>query len=77
VPYRTFALMVRTRGEPAAAAAAVRRAVREVDTTLPTFDVRTMDEVRRFATWTQRLWASLFGSFGWWRWCWRRWGCTG
>jgi predicted permease len=61
---RTFALMVRTEGDPAPAAAAVRREMRALDSTLPTFDVRTMDEVRRYVTWPQQLWASLFGSFG-------------
>jgi predicted permease len=64
LPYRTFAFLVRTEGPPAAAAAATRRELRALDSTLPTFDVRTMDEVRNYTTWTQRLWASLFGSFG-------------
>jgi predicted permease len=61
---RTYALLVRTEGDPAPAAAAVRREMRALDATLPTFDVRTMDEVRRYVTWPQQLWASLFGSFG-------------
>jgi predicted permease len=61
---RTFALLVRTDGPPAGAAAAARRELRALDSTLPTFDVRTMEEVRHFTTWPQRLWASLFGSFG-------------
>jgi predicted permease len=61
---RTFAFLVRTDGPPAAAAAGARRELRALDSTLPTFDVRTMDEVRQFTTWAQRLWASLFGSFG-------------
>jgi predicted permease len=64
LPYRTFAFLVRTEGPPAAAAAGARRELRALDSTLPTFDVRTMDEVRRYTTWAQRLWASLFGSFG-------------
>ncbi len=64
LPYRVFAFLVRTEGPPAAAAAGARRELRALDSTLPTFDVRTMDEVRRYTTWTQRLWASLFGSFG-------------
>jgi putative ABC transport system permease protein len=41
----TMALVVRTSGEPAAIVPAVRRALREVDATLPTFQVRAMSAV--------------------------------
>ena len=41
----TMALVVRTASEPIAITSAVQRAVRELDPTLPLFDVRTMTEV--------------------------------
>jgi predicted permease len=40
---RTFALAVRTQGDPSSIIPAVQRMVRELDPTLPTFDVRTME----------------------------------
>ncbi len=43
--YRTMALVVRTGGEPSAVTTEVQRAVRELDPTLPTFDVRPMSAV--------------------------------
>ena len=45
--YRTQALVVRTKGDPAAITGSVQRVVRELDPTLPTFDVRPMTEVVR------------------------------
>jgi predicted permease len=47
---RTAALVVRARGEPAAITPAVERVVRELDPTLPTFDVRPMADVVRAST---------------------------
>ena len=41
----TMGLVVRTASEPAAMTTAVQRAVRDLDPTLPLFDVRTMTEV--------------------------------
>ncbi len=41
----TFYALVRTDGEPAASAAAVRREIGSLDADLPAFEVRTMDEV--------------------------------
>ena len=41
----TMGLVVRTESEPAAMTPAVQRAVRDLDPTLPLFDVRTMTEV--------------------------------
>ena len=40
--YRTAALVVRTQGDPNAIIPAVQRLVRDIDPSLPTFDVRTM-----------------------------------
>jgi ABC-type antimicrobial peptide transport system permease subunit len=44
-PQRTMALVVRTAGEPTAITTAVQRAVRELDPTLPLFDIRPMTAV--------------------------------
>jgi len=41
----TMALVVKTMGDPTAVAASVQRVVRELDPTLPTFDVRSMTSV--------------------------------
>ncbi|HEX5077287.1 MAG TPA: ABC transporter permease [Gemmatimonadaceae bacterium] len=41
----TMALVVRTASEPAAITSAVQRAVRDLDPTLPLFDIRSMSEV--------------------------------
>jgi len=42
---RTMAVVVRTAGDPAAITRAVQRVVRELDPTLPTFDIRPMSAV--------------------------------
>jgi predicted permease len=49
-PARTMALVVRTTGEPTSIVPAVQRLVREIDPTLPTFDVRPMSEALRAST---------------------------
>jgi ABC-type antimicrobial peptide transport system permease subunit len=60
---RTMALLVRGGDPVTALAAPVRAAVRAADPTLPTYDVRTMDEVRRWTTWPHRVFSATFGSF--------------
>jgi predicted permease len=57
-------LVVRTAGDPAALAPAVRREVRAVDPALPLWDVRTMRETQAYSTWNRRLMGEIFGSFG-------------
>jgi predicted permease len=47
---RTMALVVKTVGDPATATAAVQRTVREMDPTLPLFDVRTLATVLSAST---------------------------
>ncbi|HET6229023.1 MAG TPA: ABC transporter permease [Longimicrobiaceae bacterium] len=69
VPYardgwRTMRLLVRVRGDAGAAAGPVRRAIHAVDATLPTYDVRTMAEVRSYGAWPSRLYGEIFASFG-------------
>jgi predicted permease len=47
---RTMALVVRTAGPPATAIAAVRQIVRDLDPTVPIFNVETMEDVVRAST---------------------------
>ena len=47
---RTMALVLRTAGPPAAAVAAVRRIVRDLDPTVPIFNVEAMSDVVRAST---------------------------
>jgi predicted lysophospholipase L1 biosynthesis ABC-type transport system permease subunit len=47
---RTMALVIRTAGPPAAVVPAVRRVVRELDPTVPIFNVETMSDVIRAST---------------------------
>jgi len=47
---RTMALVVKTEGEPTAITAAVQRVIRDLDPTLPTFDVRPMSAVLNAST---------------------------
>ena len=62
-PRRVMVVMVRADGAPAAVAGPVRAAVRAADPTLPAFDVRTMEEVRRYTTWPHRVFSATFASF--------------
>lgn len=57
-------LHVRTDGSDAAVLPAIRAAVRELDPSLPLFDVRTMDEHMQISTFIPRLAASMLGFFG-------------
>jgi hypothetical protein len=49
-PPRTMALVIRTAGQPGAIAASASRIVHELDRTLPTFNVESMDDVLRAST---------------------------
>jgi predicted lysophospholipase L1 biosynthesis ABC-type transport system permease subunit len=57
-------LVVRTAGNPAAITAAVRDALRASDASLPLFQVRTMEEVRRLGYWEYGLYSWIFGTIG-------------
>jgi putative ABC transport system permease protein len=61
--YRTMGLIVRTEGDPGAAAAPVRAAMRSLDPGLALYDVRTMSEVRAYTTWEQRFFGQTMGAF--------------
>ncbi len=58
--YRAMTIVVRTEGDPARIAPAVRAQVREMDAELPVYDVRTMDEMIRRALWQPRLYGGMF-----------------
>ena len=57
-------IIVRTTGDPAALAGALRAAVRDSDAGLPVFQVATMNEVRRKGFWAFELFSWMFGIFG-------------
>ncbi len=64
--WNTMALVARTRGEPAAIVAAVREHVRQLDSEVPIYQVRTMEEAidsslkqRRFSTFLIGLFAAV------------------
>ncbi|MBV9774630.1 MAG: ABC transporter permease [Gemmatimonadetes bacterium] len=59
----SMTLLVRTGGDPAAATAEVRRAIRAVDPTVVADEVVAMDEVLHRSLWQQRLFGGLFTSF--------------
>jgi predicted permease len=55
---------VRTAGDPLAMAAAVRKAVREIDPNLPLMDVKTQEQQIDQALSTERMFAKTSGCFG-------------
>jgi len=56
--------ILRTRGDPVNIFNAVRKAVREVDPSVPMYDLRTLDEQVESSLFTERLLAALSGVFG-------------
>ena len=58
---RTMALAVRTRGDPANAAAFVRRIIHQLDPTLPVFDVETMSSTVTESTTRLRFTMTVLG----------------
>jgi putative ABC transport system permease protein len=60
---RRMSLLVRTVGDPAQAAPAVRRAIREIDPTAPVSEIRAMEQVVHRSLWEQRLNGGMFTSF--------------
>ena len=69
VPYRfsTFAnigVTIRAAGDPASLGGAVRTAIRDSDSALPIFNIRTMEDLRRSSFWQFRLFGFMFGIFG-------------
>jgi ABC-type antimicrobial peptide transport system permease subunit len=62
-PSRTAALLVRTRGDPAAATSAVRRTMRAVEPDVPVFDVMTLDDLLAEQRWPFRVFGTMFSLF--------------
>lgn len=62
-PFGSFALLVRTTGDPAALTSAVRQAVRATDPEVPIFNVRTMESVVSDSVAQRRLAAVLLSVF--------------
>jgi len=62
-PARTLSLVVRTSGDPAGLAPAVRQAVRGQDPDLPVSSLSTMDEVVRQRIFEPRVYGGLFAAF--------------
>jgi macrolide transport system ATP-binding/permease protein len=57
-------VLVRTKGDPSGALAAVQSQVRALDPALPLFDVRTMEEHLQFSVFLPRMISTLLGLFG-------------
>jgi putative ABC transport system permease protein len=55
---------VRAAGDPARLTSAIREQVRAADSTLPVFDVRTMEELKERSFWDRRLFGWMFTIFG-------------
>jgi predicted permease len=60
---REMTLLVRTAGDPAALAPALRREIGALDPALPFVDLDTMTAVVHRSLWLQRLYGVLFGAF--------------
>ncbi|HZI80977.1 MAG TPA: ABC transporter permease [Vicinamibacterales bacterium] len=56
-------VLLRTDGDMATAAAALRAQVAAIDRDLPLFDVRTVDDLLTFQNWGQRVFGTMFGVF--------------
>ena len=56
-------VLLRTDGDLATAAAALRAQVAAIDPDLPLFDVRTVDDLLTFQNWGQRVFGTMFGVF--------------
>jgi putative ABC transport system permease protein len=56
-------VLLRSDGDRAAAAAALRAHVSAIDPDLPLFDVRTVDDLLAFQNWGQRVFGTMFGVF--------------
>ena len=57
-------LTVRVTGDPASITSAVRAEIRASDPNIPTYWVRTMEDVRRLSFWQYGLYGWIFGTIG-------------
>jgi putative ABC transport system permease protein len=68
LPYRTrpssdYAIMLRTPANPKALTSAVRKAIQEIDSDLPVFGIRTLQEQFEQQRWPFRVFGTLFTVF--------------
>jgi putative ABC transport system permease protein len=63
-PNVAYTLLVRTRGEPAALAGAVRTMVHALDPGVPVAEMFSMEDVAQRSLWQQRLFGGMFTAFG-------------
>lgn len=61
--WRTMAVLIRARSDPASVAAAVRGAIREVDPGFAAYDMMTMEERRIVTQWGERFIGRTFAGF--------------
>jgi macrolide transport system ATP-binding/permease protein len=59
-----FTLVARTEGDPRTVLAALRRAVQEIDPTLPIYDVKTLTEHMNIPLFPAKMAAAILASFG-------------
>jgi putative ABC transport system permease protein len=69
VPYRfepaiSAGLVIRVAGDPGSVTAAVRDQIRQADSSLPVFQIRSMEELHRLSYWQDRLFGWIFSIFG-------------
>jgi putative ABC transport system permease protein len=57
-------LTIRVAGDPSSITSAVREQVRQADSALPVFQIRSMEELRQLSFWQRRLFGWMFGIFG-------------
>ena len=63
IPINDMSFVIRTRGQSAALATGIRERVREVDPTVPVFDVQTMDHVVAESVAQPRFYTALLAAF--------------
>ena len=63
-PALNTGLTIRTAGNPARLVSAVREQIRQADSSLPIFQVSTMEDLRQRSFWQFRLFGWMFSTFG-------------
>ena len=63
-PALNTGLTIRVSGPPAQIVPSVREQIRQADSTLPLFEVRTTEELRQLSYWQFALFGSMFATFG-------------
>ena len=62
--FQNIGVVIRATANPTGLAAAARGAIREADSGLAVFEVRTMEDLRQSSFWQFRLFGFMFGIFG-------------